>query len=404
MTTSPRTSPRTNPPVGAPTRRPRGPYPTALLWGDAGILAGVAAAVLLALPFYPADDDGWAMLGWAVAVAALAAVLGLGVGAVAVARGLRRSGAAHPVATALSFIPVALLLAAFTAGVGAFAAPAMAHWLVEGFTRRGAARRVGYGPAGYAPPSAPARSGLAQRLLVALVVCGLATAYVLSSAGSRLGGAVYGELAVWAVCLPVLVVVPVLLLRSRLPLPVLAGGVAALAALTALAVPGSVESAHPSPARLEQLAGDLPVPTEQLAVERAAWLGDNYITDTPLPVQVLLTAPADGAVPDLPAALRTAGPVGRGSGASSPAPAPLPATARGEAAAEGWEQVLVAEGWAVDKHSTPEYGNANSFWLPDAAQSAVDATGRVRYERGPWVRASVVPYRDGAVVVFSTRP
>ena len=28
----------------------------------------------------------------------------------------------------------------------------------------------------------------------------------------------------------------------------------------------------------------------------------------------------------------------------------------------------------------------------------------LRYELGPWVRASVVPYGDGAVLVVSTRP
>ncbi|MGI8537047.1 MAG: hypothetical protein ACR2K2_11235 [Mycobacteriales bacterium] len=410
MTTSPHTSSPDSPPVTAPASRPRAPYATALLWGDAGILAGVAAAVLLALPFYPADDKGWAALGWALAAAALAAVLGLAAGSLALARGLRRCGAAHPAATALTFVPVALLLGAFTAALGSLAAPALAHWLVEGFTRRGAARQVGYGPAGHRPAGGSRRSGLAQRVVLALVACGLATAYILDSAGHRYGGEVHGELAVWALCLPVLVLVPVLLLRTRLPLPVLAGGIAALAALTALAVPGSVESAHPSQARLERLADDLPVPAGQLVLARASWLAPNSITDTPLPVRVLLTAPANGAVPDLPPALLGAGPRDvpglPGRRPADRAAQPLPGTARGEAAADAWERVLVTEGWAVDEYSTPQYGSSggDSYWLPTAAQSVLDSPGRVHYERGPWIRASVVPYGDGALVVLSTRP
>ncbi len=67
----------------------RGPYVTALLWGDLGMLAGAATAYLVALPFRPHDDDGWASLGWAIAALALGALLGLVFGAVALWRGLR---------------------------------------------------------------------------------------------------------------------------------------------------------------------------------------------------------------------------------------------------------------------------------------------------------------------------
>lgn len=404
------------PPQNTPPTRPKAPYVTALLWGDAGMVAGAAVVLLLALPFYPRNDDGWAALGWLLLVVAAGAVAGLVAGTTALWRGLRRSGAAHPRATALTFVPVAVLLGAFTAGVGVLAAPPLAHWLVEGFARRSAARpgvgspagtvgtaaapsTAGYGPDGYrAPASAaerPRRNGTPQRVLIALVLSALATVVTLDKAGSTLGGELYGELMVWALCLPVLIVLPLLLLGRRLPVAVLAGGIAVLAGLAALAVPGAVENAHPSPARLERLASDLPVPPGQQVQERAAWRADNDITDTPLPVQVLLSGPT-GSASSIPLALR---------GPSESPGQRLAATARGQQAADAWELVLQAEGWEVDEYSGAAYpGSSGSSWLPDAAQSVVDAPRRVRYERGPWVRASVVPYGDGALVVVTTRP
>jgi hypothetical protein len=113
------------------------PALTATLWGGAGILTGATSAILLALPFYPRGDTaGWEELGWFIAAAALAAVLALGAGALAIRHGLRRSGHAHAGRTALVFVPLALLLAAVTGGIGAFAAPALAPWVVAGFARR----------------------------------------------------------------------------------------------------------------------------------------------------------------------------------------------------------------------------------------------------------------------------
>ena len=158
MTTMPQQSPGHSPrPASA---RRRGPYLTALVWGDLGMLAGAATAVLVALPFYPHDDDGWEALGWAILVAGLGALLGLVVGAAALWRGLRRSGAAHPLGTTAAFVPLALVLAAFTAGTGALVAPPLAHWLVGSVARRrggrsgGSPAALGYGPAGHRP-SAP---------------------------------------------------------------------------------------------------------------------------------------------------------------------------------------------------------------------------------------------------------
>ena len=152
------TDPRQHRATGPTPRRRRGPYLTALLWGDLGMLAGAATAYLVALPFRP-DDDGWDELGWALAALALGAVLGVLFGAVALWRGLRRFEGAHPLATALTFVPLAVLTAAVSAGVGALAAPPLAHWLVVRAARLRDSRAgaqdgygtVGYGPAGHRP-------------------------------------------------------------------------------------------------------------------------------------------------------------------------------------------------------------------------------------------------------------
>ena len=72
----------------------------------------------------------------------------------------------------------------------------------------------------------------------------------------------------------------------------------------------------------------------------------------------------------------------------------------GRAAADDWERLLVREGWDLDEYSR----SGDSYWLPGPAAGFVDAPGRLRYELGPWVRASVVQYGDGAVLVVSTRP
>lgn len=140
-------------------RRRRGPYRTALLWGDLGMLAGALTAWLWALPFRPEDDGGWDSFGWAIAALALGAFLGLVFGAVSLWHGLRRSGAAHPLATALTFVPLAVLIGTVSAGVGALAAPPLAHWLVVRIARWRARSAMtgpepgpmGYGPAGQRP-------------------------------------------------------------------------------------------------------------------------------------------------------------------------------------------------------------------------------------------------------------
>lgn len=338
----------------------------------------------MAAPFYPFDDaGGWDQLGWFVYTALAAVATALVAGAIGVVVGLRRGGHRRTAATALTFVPVALLLAAVTAGVGALAAPAVACWLVAGFASRpGTAGESAdlQQPVPTTRPLRPVRAGLAQRLLVVLVVCGLVTALVLNELGFRLGGRDRSELLVWAACLPVLVVVPVALLRRRVPAAAVAALVAAMATLAALAVPAAVANAHPSPARLFRSVSQLPVPegyavaAHQQAV--TSGLADAGL-DSPGPdrlvlVNVVTIAPVPAAAPAIPAALR---PDDEGR---------LPWPAGGDL------QVL-----GVDLRSTPAVASS-------AVRRVVDA--RPRLERGPWVRASAVPVGDGALLVVSVRP
>lgn len=332
---------------------PRGPYAVASLWGGAGVLAGAAAGVGACLPFYPEHDEGWAQLGWILLTAVVASLLALLAGAVAVHRGLRRAGHDRAGRTALVFVPVALLLGAATAGVGALAAPAGARWLVEGFRR----------PTGWAP----GRSGLAQRLVLAVLGVGLATTWTLRRTGYALGGELHGELLVWAACLPVLVAVPVLLLRRQVRLPLLVAGIAVAAALVGAAVPDAVADAHPSAERLADTVAALPVPAGQRVVEQRTGVVQD--SGWALPMTVLSTG---GPVPPL-----------------------RPGLTGDATAARAWEDVLEQEGWVRD-------APGDAYWL--ARDTGALLAPYARFTQGPWVRATVVPYGDGALVVVSTRP
>ncbi len=398
----------------------RHPALTASLWGGSGVLGGAAVGVLLAAPFYPqGDQDAWAELGWFLMAALAAVIAALVSGTMCVYTGLRRAGHERAGVIAAVFVPVALLLGSLTAGLGALAAPAVAWWLVKGL-----ARPTGSGSAPSrtdGPPRAddlslwgpaPRRSGLPQRLVITLVLCAGLTAWVLNEAGSALGGALRAELLVWAVCLPALVVVPLLLLRRALPPLVLALLVAAMAGLAALAVPSAVAGAHPSPERLAQLASDLPVPdghvvTSQLDTVTSRNLAASAGTSVPdrrLPVTVLAIEPEDTSTATaVPAPLR---PLADGTlpwpelaPQTSPVTTP-PSSSAGLDAARRWQQLLVADGWEADQYAAPE---GDSYWLPPHARTVVDA-GLPRLQRGPWVRASVVPSGDGAVLVLSARP
>lgn len=339
----------------------RGPVRTATLWGGAGLLGGAAAGLLLALPFRPDTDEGFAELGWFLMTLALGAVLALLAGAVLLHRGLSRAGAEHVGLTTAFFVPTAVLFAAMTAGVGVLAAPAVAHWVADGFTRR----REGWGP--------PRTGGLPQRLVVTAVVCLALSAWAMDRFGYQLGGRVGGTALAWAASLPAVVLPPVLLLRKVLDLRLLAAGVAAAAALLALAAPAATRNVHPTPERLEQIVRDLPVPSGQSVADvRTAVLHDGSSWD--VPVVVLSTG---GRAPDPGASV-----------AYDP---------RSAEAADQWIAVLSGEGW----EPTPT-AEVSPYWLPEPLRSSL--LGHAQYELGPWIRASVVPFGEGALLVVSSRP
>jgi hypothetical protein len=140
------------------------------------MVLSTAAIVLVGLVGYPWDNsDGWADLVWFIYVAIAMAAVALPAGAVTFGVRLKRTGDPHPVVTGFLVVPVAVALGAVSAGVGALLAPPVAFWFVSGFSRRRA------GPAG------PGRHhGLAQRVVVALLVCGLAISWVVNWLGYQL--------------------------------------------------------------------------------------------------------------------------------------------------------------------------------------------------------------------------
>jgi hypothetical protein len=400
----------TTPPTPA---KERVPYGVALLWGNAGLLGGAGAALLAALPLRPVDPQGWDELGWFIATAAACIAFGAIAATVGLWQGLRRAGAERAGVTALVYVPTAVLLAAVTAGVGALAAPAAALWLVSGLSGRRQA--PGYGPGGVvrAPGAA-----LPQRLVLTVVGCALLTWVILHRAGHDLGGQVHGEVLTWLVTLPVLVGLPVLLLRRHVSWQLLAAVVAGGALVSALAVPDAVSGSRPTPERLARDVAALPLPdggvVTSTAVARTSWGSGFGDGGTPLPVMTVVLEPSGAERGrEVPAALRpnSSGLLPGGLdrqpwGANAPLPAQrLPATEDGERLALAWEQMLLAEGWTVDQFSLRPGQDANdTYWLPEPARAVVDARLHRRLTDGPWRRAAVLPYGDGALLVVSLRP
>ncbi|HET8615828.1 MAG TPA: hypothetical protein VFL94_09910 [Actinomycetales bacterium] len=386
---------------------------TASVWGLAATLLGAGLAVLIMLPFRPSGADGgstgWEELGWAVLTLLLAATCALVSGALGIGFGLHRRRSPRAVVTGLMFMPVAVVLGVVTQGVGVLVAPAAAVWLVDGLARPRPDKL------GDAPPSSvetrlpawrrAAATGLAQRLVAAVVLTTLLTTWLLDRLGHRLGGELHGSWYVWLACLPVLAAVPTALLWRRTSWPALAGVVAVLAGVAALAAPGAVEGAHPTAAKLRHDVQQLGVPDGYRAASSTSALvagaADRYGYE--LPVVVLVVAPnAASAPPQVPTPLRpgTDGTLPDAPPGSSGA-GPLAATAVGHDAARSMKDRLVAAGWKEDLSAVD---TSSTYWLPRPARSLLDASSTHRFSDGPWVRANLVPVDDAALLVVSTRP
>jgi hypothetical protein len=394
----------------------------ATLWGCGAMLLTVGLVFLLALPFRPTGRgrDGWEDLGWLVVTALLAVAGALVTGAGAIGVGLHRGRYPRPVVTALVFVPVAVLLGGATGGLAALLAPAAAAWLAVGLTARAPHRPAGVGTLLPWREQASGRwrqvvaAGVLQRLVAAAVLSAVLAGWLLDKVGHRLGGQLHGGWQVWLACLPVLVVIPVLLLWARVPWPTLAGIVAVFAVFAALAVPGAISSAHPSPAKLGEIAEQVGVPdgyrvTDSVSA-RIAGAYEQYGYE--LPVVTAVLAPTDqlGSPALVPEAFRPAGDGTLPDAQRSPHvdashdDQPLkPPTATGRAAAEQVQSRLLAGGWARDPAVLD--GNAGgTYWLPRPARTFLDVSTGARFTRGPWVRAHVVPFGDVVLLVVSTRP
>jgi hypothetical protein len=383
-------------------------------WGVGGMLLGGGLVLLVSLPLRPHGSDagsaGWEELGWAVLTMVLAIAGALVAGALGVGVGLHRRRSVRPVATALVFAPVALILGALTMGVGALLAPAAAVWLVDGIARPRADRLVddAAAPSAGTPAGTWHRvtaTGLPQRLVTAVVLAALLTAWLLSQLGHRLGGELHGSWYVWLACLPLAIVVPTVLLWRRTPWFALAGVVTVLAAFTALAEPGAVAGAHPTPEKLRHDVAELGVPDGyRVASSASGRISDaqaRYGYELPVVVRVVALRD-DSAPPSIPEPLR---PAADGTLADSPpgssVATPLPATSRGQAAARAMKDRLLAAGWEEDLSATDPM---STYWLPRPSASLLNASSSLRLADGPWVRAHVVPLADAALVVVSTRP
>lgn len=198
--------------------------------------------------------------------------------------------------------------------------------------------------------------GVLPRAGLALAGCVAATGLVLGVAGPRVGGQAQGEVLVWVLCLPALVVVPGVLLRGRVGWPVVLNAALAMGVAVWLLVPGAVADAHPTSTRLAQDVSALAVPDGQRVVERRELVGQA----------------ARDAGGDVAAVLRSAP-----SGGAGRAAAVLPATDAGRAAAAAWGEALEAAGF--------------------------DRTDGGGFERGRWTSARVEPQGDGALVVVVVR-
>ncbi len=206
-----------------------------------------------------------------------------------------------------------------------------------------------------------------------------------------------------------LVVVPVALLVRRVPWWSLVAGVSVMAALVALGIPDAVQGSHPSLARLERTVSSIDVPADQRVVVRQSAPNPQRIGDTPLWTIVVQTAPEDAEAAELPSAVvaGAGGTLPQGDLSVAIVGLPLPATSTGRAAAAQWEASLRAQGWQQDPDwvaGTDSYRFPTYLYLPGPAELAVSAPGSTRFEHGTWESAWILPHRDGAILVVSTRP
>lgn len=333
------------------------------------------------LPLLP-DDEGWDRLGWFIWLLVLGAGAALVAGAVTLWNRLRAADAPYAGQTALAFLPVAVLMGAVTAGVGALVAPPVARWLVLGLHDPA---EPGYGPAPTTTLGRLSATGVWPRLLLTVVVVWLALLWLLDEVGHAVGGEVHGSLLTWAAALPVVVVVPVVLLGRRSWALTAALAVAG----AAFAVPVAQDAtrfAHPSVERLDRDVSAVGLPAGTTERQHVVTTRESAFTsdfDRDLPVVVVgADAQLDG---DLePLATETTGFLS-------------PATARGKEVATAWAEEFRAAGWE-QPNASPEHR------VPPGLQDLLGRPGVVHLGYGTWVDTVIVPGGDGAVALTITRP
>jgi hypothetical protein len=358
------------------------------LWSALAMLGAVIATVLVALLFYPWDDtSGWAGLGWFIYTLGAAAVVGLITGTSVFWWQLVERQVPHPGQTALVFVPVALLLGAVSAGVGALLAPPVAWWLVRGL-HRPATPEAAVAAYGVTPPPTRGRlvaTGAWQRALISAVVVWLGLVWLIDELASRWGGEVNGPALVWAATLPLAVGVPALLVGRRSWAVTAALAVAG----AALAVPITLDEtryAHPSTERVERDVSRVGLPAgttrQQFLVTEVVETDATYSVPYDLPV-VVVGADAE-LVGDLEPWTSTIA-------ASLPAPSP-----RGREVAEQWAEDFREAGWEDNPGS-------DAYVLPHSLQEPLERGGTVHLTQGTWVRTFIYPAGDGAVAVTIAR-
>jgi len=375
MTTTPEAPPT---PTAGPDRR----LLRAWGWTVLAILAAVGVVIVVSLPFYPRDDtDSWAELGWVIFVGLAAITLGLLAGTVTLWLRLRAERAPYAGQVALAFVPVALLMGALTAGLGALLAPPVAWWLVRGLHRPA---QPGWGVPEQDPVRRLTVTGTWPRLVLAVVLMWLGTWWTIGRAGHRFGGELHGDLITFAVCAPLVVVVPVVLLVRRAWWLALALACLGLL-LTWWAVPDATDSAHLSAERLrhEVAAVGVPDDTTRTGLETGATPGGEASYGYELPIVVV---GADAPVP-----------AGLVDGTPSASPQGTP---RGQQVAAQWSDDLEDAGW----ERTADEEAAAAMWLTPETTGFVSRPGTQVLELGLWVTAWVVPVDDGAVLFVFTRP
>lgn len=358
-------------------------YKAAFVGGNIGALVAVAPVVVLAVVAQP-EDEGFALIGWAILAFAAGAVAAAVGGAVGTHRALARIDASRPLVTGLAYVPSAALLA--MTGPGLFLAPVLARWMVCGIDEWSSGNR---------------RAAPWQRLLLALVLSGLWLSWAVTRLGYDLGGGVGGSWMVWAVAVSAPIVLCILLLRHALAPLAVAGVLIVIGVVAAGASRTMVDEAHPGPARLAQIAAGIDVPDGLQVVDRFTvrthrpyGASTNRGPDASMPVHILVSAPIGSVAPPLPEALVPQGDGSLRDGFTQGLPPP--ADEAGRQAANGWEDSLRQAGWEIVGHDL--------YWVARPVAALLSERGGPVYGRGSWPRAVVMPHGDGAVVFFSTRP